>query len=72
MIYGDHTVFKVIHIHTCTEILDAIDAEQEKVRAALKIHDYNAMAETFTEDCQFIAPGSPAIKGRAGEISYYD
>ena len=42
-------MFKVTYIHT--DVLATIDAEQEKVRDVLTMGDYDAMTETFTEDC---------------------
>ena len=63
-------MFKVTNIHT--DVVATIDAEQEKVRDAFKMGDYDAMAETFTVDCLYIAPLAPAIIGRPGEILWLD
>jgi len=59
-------MFKVNYIPT--DIVAIIDAEQQKVRDAFKMGDYDAMTETFTVDCLYIGPFAPAIKGRPGKI----
>ena len=47
--------------------LDAITSIDRKGVAAFADCDYEKFAETFTEDCTIIAPGSTPRKGRAGE-----
>ena len=59
-------------VYLPTADLDAIKAEikavDEKECVAIRNHDYGMVSETFAEDCIFISPGSPVVKGRASEI----